>query len=35
MLRAFACVLTPPVAYGDSPLWDGAFGMAVNFPVKP
>ena len=33
MLRAFA--LTPSVAYGDSPLWDGAFGMAVNFPVKP
>ena len=18
-----------------SPLWDGAFGMAINFPVKP
>ena len=26
-------MLTPPVAYGDSPLWDGAFGMAVRFPA--
>ena len=25
---------TPPVAYGDSPLGDGAFGMAVRFPAK-
>ena len=25
---------TPPVAYGDSPLWDGAFGITVNFPAK-
>ena len=24
---------TPPVAYGDSPLGDGAFGMTANFPV--
>ena len=24
----------PPVAYGDSPLWDGAFGMAIQFPAK-
>ena len=27
--------ITPPVAYGDSPLWDGAFGIAVKFPAKP
>ena len=26
---------TPPVAYGDSPLGDGAFGIAAQFPVKP
>ena len=25
---------TPPVAYGDSPLWDGALGMAAKFPAK-
>ena len=25
---------TPPVAYGDSPLGDGAFGMTVRFPAK-
>ena len=25
---------TPPVAYGDSPLGEGAFGMAVRFPAK-
>ena len=25
---------TPPVAYGDSPLWDGALGMAGKFPAK-
>ena len=26
---------TPPVCCADSPLWDGAFGMAGKFPVKP
>ena len=25
---------TPPVAYGDSTLWDGAFGMEEKFPAK-
>ena len=25
---------TPPVAFGDSPLGDGAFGMAAKFPAK-
>ena len=25
---------TPPVAYGDSPLWDGALGIAGKFPAK-
>ena len=25
---------TPPVACGDSPLGDGAFGMTVRFPAK-
>ena len=25
---------TPPVAFGDSPLGDGAFGMTVRFPAK-
>ena len=25
---------TPPVACGDSPLWDGAFGITVKFPAK-
>ena len=24
----------PPVAYGDSTLWDGAFGMEEKFPAK-
>ena len=26
---------TPPVAYGDSPLWDGAFGITAKSPVHP
>ena len=25
---------TPSVAYGDSTLWDGAFGMEEKFPAK-
>ena len=28
------CTVTPPVAYGDSPLWDGALGIAGKLPGK-
>ena len=35
MFHAEQSEKTPPVAYGDSPLWDGAFGMTVNFPFDP
>ena len=33
-LRGYPREPTPPVAYGDSPLWDGALGMAGKFPAK-
>ena len=33
-LRGYSREQTPPVAYGDSPLWDGALGMAGKFPAK-
>ena len=35
---AYLCGLsrgTPPVAFGDSPLMEGAFGSTINFPVLP
>ena len=34
MCRKYVCEKTPPVCCADSPLWDGAFGITVQFPVQ-